>query len=313
MPTPEQRFEVPPEYAEVYERAYRRAYEEGRGILAGPGADSSGEHAERRRSGTHSGGHVGRRRAVRASWFQRSRDLVTEPGSDLGHGSHHAASEGGHHANGKAPRSGRGGLSSIPGLGGRSRGSAEAGTAVDPAEQLISATLQASRRTNPTNAVNTANSATSSSVPAAESDPAEMPVEPVPIPAGFAVILPTDRAVLGAAHPVVEAPVDDDIDELTLEDLLADAPPSFEEPHTDFDGYRSPAQPVTALETVRRPTHRARRRRAGISTLTPLIGIGALVVLLMLGSFMLGRITAGTTPSGGKSGNPATSVHTGGN
>jgi hypothetical protein len=31
--TPEQRFEVPPEYAEVYERAYRRAYEEGQGRL----------------------------------------------------------------------------------------------------------------------------------------------------------------------------------------------------------------------------------------------------------------------------------------
>ena len=31
--TPEQRFEVPPEYAEVYERAYRRAYEEGQGQL----------------------------------------------------------------------------------------------------------------------------------------------------------------------------------------------------------------------------------------------------------------------------------------
>jgi hypothetical protein len=35
MPTPEQRFEVPPEYAEVYERAYRRAYEEGQGQLSG--------------------------------------------------------------------------------------------------------------------------------------------------------------------------------------------------------------------------------------------------------------------------------------
>ena len=33
--TPEQRFEVPPEYAEVYERAYRRAYEEGQGQLIG--------------------------------------------------------------------------------------------------------------------------------------------------------------------------------------------------------------------------------------------------------------------------------------
>ena len=33
-PTPEQRFEVPPEYAEVYERAYRRAYEEGQGQLS---------------------------------------------------------------------------------------------------------------------------------------------------------------------------------------------------------------------------------------------------------------------------------------
>ena len=32
--TPEQRFEVPPEYAEVYERAYRRAYEEGQGQLS---------------------------------------------------------------------------------------------------------------------------------------------------------------------------------------------------------------------------------------------------------------------------------------
>ena len=31
--SPEQRFEVPPEYAEVYERAYRRAYEEGQGTL----------------------------------------------------------------------------------------------------------------------------------------------------------------------------------------------------------------------------------------------------------------------------------------
>lgn len=38
--TPEQRFEVPPEYAEVYERAYRRAYEEGLGQL------SSGEVAD---------------------------------------------------------------------------------------------------------------------------------------------------------------------------------------------------------------------------------------------------------------------------
>lgn len=34
MPSPEPRFEVPPEYAEVYERAYRRAYEEGQGQLA---------------------------------------------------------------------------------------------------------------------------------------------------------------------------------------------------------------------------------------------------------------------------------------
>ena len=33
MPSPEQRFEVPPEYADVYERAYRRAYEEGQGQL----------------------------------------------------------------------------------------------------------------------------------------------------------------------------------------------------------------------------------------------------------------------------------------
>jgi hypothetical protein len=35
MSTPEERFEVPPEYAEVYERAYRRAYEEGQGQLSG--------------------------------------------------------------------------------------------------------------------------------------------------------------------------------------------------------------------------------------------------------------------------------------
>ncbi|MCW2758880.1 MAG: hypothetical protein JWO46_2626, partial [Nocardioidaceae bacterium] len=35
MSTTEQRFEVPPEYAEVYERAYRRAYEEGQNQLNG--------------------------------------------------------------------------------------------------------------------------------------------------------------------------------------------------------------------------------------------------------------------------------------
>lgn len=39
MPKPEQRFEVPPEYAEVYERAYRRAYEEGQGSDGRPAGD----------------------------------------------------------------------------------------------------------------------------------------------------------------------------------------------------------------------------------------------------------------------------------
>lgn len=47
MPSPEQRFEVPPEYAEVYERAYRRAYEEGQGQLNRP--DAPAEAPVRRR------------------------------------------------------------------------------------------------------------------------------------------------------------------------------------------------------------------------------------------------------------------------
>ena len=45
-PTPEPRFEVPPEYAEVYERAYRRAYEEGQGRL---GSDEGTDPARRLR------------------------------------------------------------------------------------------------------------------------------------------------------------------------------------------------------------------------------------------------------------------------
>ena len=43
-PTPEPRFEVPPEYAEVYERAYRRAYEEGQGRL---GSDEAADPVRR--------------------------------------------------------------------------------------------------------------------------------------------------------------------------------------------------------------------------------------------------------------------------
>jgi hypothetical protein len=50
MPSPEQRFEVPPEYAEVYERAYRRAYEEGQGQL-NRGADPSDPPVRRRDRG----------------------------------------------------------------------------------------------------------------------------------------------------------------------------------------------------------------------------------------------------------------------
>lgn len=49
MPTPEQRFEVPPEYADVYERAYRRAYEEGQGLLSGPQAEVPARRPSARR------------------------------------------------------------------------------------------------------------------------------------------------------------------------------------------------------------------------------------------------------------------------
>lgn len=50
--TPEQRFEVPPEYAEVYERAYRRAYEEGQGQL---GSDEVADQVRRIRGRRGSG------------------------------------------------------------------------------------------------------------------------------------------------------------------------------------------------------------------------------------------------------------------
>src|SRR6186713_2682406 len=59
--TPEQRFEVPPEYAEVYERAYRRAYEEGLGQL------SSGEDAQPPR-----GSSLSRPRGRRGSRLSRA-------------------------------------------------------------------------------------------------------------------------------------------------------------------------------------------------------------------------------------------------
>jgi hypothetical protein len=69
--TPEQRFEVPPEYAEVYERAYRRAYEEGLGQL------SSGEDAQPLR-----GSSLSRPRGRRGS--RGSRAAPTAPWSSPG-------------------------------------------------------------------------------------------------------------------------------------------------------------------------------------------------------------------------------------
>ena len=66
--TPEQRFEVPPEYAEVYERAYRRAYEEGQGQL------SSGEEADQvRRVRGRRGSRLSRtsHRALEQPWDEQ--------------------------------------------------------------------------------------------------------------------------------------------------------------------------------------------------------------------------------------------------
>ncbi len=82
--TPEQRFEVPPEYAEVYERAYRRAYEEGQGQL------SSSEVADPvRRIRSRRGARLGRaaRRAAPQSraplWAQQWPGQEADPDSDL--------------------------------------------------------------------------------------------------------------------------------------------------------------------------------------------------------------------------------------
>ena len=49
----------------------------------------------------------------------------------------------------------------------------------------------------------------------------------------------------------------------------------------------------------RPPARHARRRSAGTSTLMPVVGIVALVVLLLIGAFILGRITAGSTTAAG--------------
>ncbi len=77
--TPEQRFEVPPEYAEVYERAYRRAYEEGQGQLSSEVVDPVRRARGRRGSRLSRTSHRALAQARAPQWAQQWPGQESDP------------------------------------------------------------------------------------------------------------------------------------------------------------------------------------------------------------------------------------------